>query len=147
MDILFILDPFDSLKPQKETSIAMMRAAEAAGHRVVGCLQGDISLDQGKVVARMTPLVTTGQDKPWYRAAEPFTAPLSTVDAVIMRKDPPFDMEYVYSTYMLERAVEQGARVYNNPAAIRDHNEKFSIWSRVIRRCCANSWPAMARRC
>lgn len=127
MDILFILDPFDSLKPQKETSIAMMRAAEAAGHRVVGCLQGDISLDQGKVVARMTPLVTTGQDKPWYRAAEPFTAPLSTVDAVIMRKDPPFDMEYVYSTYMLERAVEQGARVYNNPAAIRDHNEKFSI--------------------
>ena len=127
MDILFILDPFDSLKPQKETSIAMMRAAEAAGHRVVGCLQGDISLDQGKVVARMTPLVTTGQDKPWYRAAEPFTAPLSTVDAVIMRKDPPFDMEYVYSTYMLERAVAQGARVYNNPAAIRDHNEKFSI--------------------
>ena len=127
MDILFILDPFDSLKPQKETSIAMMRAAEAAGHRVVGCLQGDISLDQGKVVARMTPLVTTGQDKPWYRAAEPFTAPLSTVEAVIMRKDPPFDMEYVYSTYMLERAVEQGARVYNNPAAIRDHNEKFSI--------------------
>ena len=127
MDILFILDPFDSLKPQKETSIAMMRAAEAAGHRVVGCLQGDISLDQGKVVARMTPLVTTGNDRPWYRAAEPFTAPLSTVDAVIMRKDPPFDMEYVYSTYMLERAVAQGARVYNNPAAIRDHNEKFSI--------------------
>ena len=127
MDILFILDPFDSLKPEKETSIAMMRAAEAAGHRVVGCLQGDISLDRGKVVARMTPLVTTGRDKPWYRADEPFTAPLSTVDAVIMRKDPPFDMEYVYSTYMLERAVEQGARVYNNPAAIRNHNEKFSI--------------------
>lgn len=127
MDILFILDPFDSLKPKKETSIAMMRAAVARGHRVFGCLQGDISLDQGKVTARVTPLDLTGELSPWYKAAEVRTEPLSAFDAVLMRKDPPFDMEYVYSTYMLERAVEQGARVYNNPAAIRDHNEKFSI--------------------
>lgn len=127
MDILFILDPFDSLKPKKETSIAMMRAAVARGHRVFGCLQGDISLDQGKVTARVTPLELTGELSPWYKAAEVSTEPLSAFDAVLMRKDPPFDMEYVYSTYMLERAVEQGARVYNNPAAIRDHNEKFSI--------------------
>ena len=127
MDILFILDPFDSLKPKKETSIAMMRAAVAGGHRVFGCLQGDISLDQGKVTARVTPLELTGELSPWYKAAEVRTEPLSAFDAVLMRKDPPFDMEYVYSTYMLERAVEQGARVYNNPAAIRDHNEKFSI--------------------
>ena len=127
MDILFILDPFDSLKPKKETSIAMMRAAVARGHRVFGCLQGDISLDQGKVTARVTPLELTGELSPRYKAAEVRTEPLSAFDAVLMRKDPPFDMEYVYSTYMLERAVEQGARVYNNPAAIRDHNEKFSI--------------------
>lgn len=127
MDILFILDPFDSLKPKKETSIAMMRAAVARGHRVFGCLRGDISLDQGKVTARVTPLELTGELSPWYKAAEVRTEPLSAFDAVLMRKDPPFDMEYVYSTYMLERAVEQGARVYNNPAAIRDHNEKFSI--------------------
>ena len=127
MDILFILDPFDSLKPKKETSIAMMRAAVARGHRVFGCLQGDISLDQGKVTARVTPLELTRELSPWYKAAEVRTEPLSAFDAVLMRKDPPFDMEYVYSTYMLERAVEQGARVYNNPAAIRDHNEKFSI--------------------
>ncbi len=127
MDILFILDPFDSLKPKKETSIAMMRAAVARGHRVFGCLQGDISLDQGKVTARVTPLELTGELSPWYKAGEVRTEPLSIFDAVLMRKDPPFDMEYVYSTYMLERAVEQGARVYNNPSAIRDHNEKFSI--------------------
>ena len=127
MDILFILDPFDSLKPKKETSIAMMRAAVARGHRVFGCLQGDISLDQGKVTARVTPLELTGELPPWYKAGEVRIEPLSVFDAVLMRKDPPFDMEYVYSTYMLERAVEQGARVYNNPAAIRDHNEKFSI--------------------
>lgn len=127
MDILFILDPFDSLKPKKETSIAMMRAAVARGHRVFGCLQGDISLDQGKVTARVTPLELTGELSPWYKAGEVRIEPLSAFDAVLMRKDPPFDMEYVYSTYMLERAVEQGARVYNNPAAIRDHNEKFSI--------------------
>ena len=60
MDILFILDPFDSLKPKKETSIAMMRAAVARGHRVFGCLQGDISLDQGKVTAGVTPRALTG---------------------------------------------------------------------------------------
>ena len=75
----------------------------------------------------MTPLDLTGELSPWYKAGDVRTEPLSAFDAVLMRKDPPFDMEYVYSTYMLERAVEQGARVYNNPAAIRDHNEKFSI--------------------
>lgn len=127
MDILFILDPFHLLKPEKETSIAMMRAAVARGHRVWGCLQGDIAYEDGEVVARVTPLSLTESDKPWYQPGEPATESLSRFDAVLMRKDPPFDMEYVYSTYMLERAVAQGARVYNHPAAIRSHNEKFSI--------------------
>lgn len=127
MDILFILDPFHSLKAEKETSIAMMRAAVARGHRVHGCLQGDIALEEGRVVAEVTPLQLTDGDAPWYQPGERGTAPLDRFDAVLMRKDPPFDMEYVYSTYMLERAVAQGARVYNDPAAIRNHNEKFSI--------------------
>ncbi|MDO4636290.1 MAG: glutathione synthase [Lautropia sp.] len=127
MDILFILDPFESLKPEKETSIAMMRAAHARGHRIFGCLQGDVSLDEGKVTARVTALTLTDGRHPWYEAGEVGTEDLARFDAVLMRKDPPFDMEYVYSTYMLERAIDQGARVYNHPAAIRDHNEKFSI--------------------
>lgn len=127
MDILFIVDPFESMKPHKETSIAMMRAAVARGHRVHGCLQADISYDQGQVVAEVTPLKILPGDSPWYEAGESSTRALADFDAVLMRKDPPFDMEYVYSTYMLERAVAQGARVFNNPAAIRDNNEKFSI--------------------
>ncbi len=127
MDILFILDPFDSLKPEKETSIAMMRAAVARGHRVYGCLQGGIALDEGRVVAEVTPLHLTGENKPWYQPGERRVEALDRFDAVLMRKDPPFDMEYVYSTYMLERAAAQGARVFNDPAAIRSHNEKFSI--------------------
>lgn len=75
----------------------------------------------------MTALTLTDGQHPWYEAGEVGTEDLARFDAVLMRKDPPFDMEYVYSTYMLERAIDQGARVYNHPAAIRDHNEKFSI--------------------
>ena len=127
MDILFIVDPLASMKPHKETSIAMMRAAVARGHRVFCCQQGEISHDDGQVVADVTPLEILPGDDPWYRAGERRAEPLTRFDAVLMRKDPPFDMEYVYSTYMLEQAVAQGARVYNDPAAIRDHNEKFSI--------------------
>lgn len=127
MDILFIVDPLESMKPHKETSIAMMRAAVARGHRVFACLQGEISYAQAEVTATVTPLEVLETDKPWYQAGERKVQRLADFDAVLMRKDPPFDMEYVYSTYMLERAVANGARVYNNPASIRDHNEKFSI--------------------
>ncbi|MDO4903952.1 MAG: glutathione synthase [Lautropia sp.] len=147
MDILFILDPFDTLKPEKETSIAMMRAAVARGHRVYGCLQAGLALDEGKVVAEVTPLQLTGDSKPWYRPDEPRVEPLGRFDAVLMRKDPPFDMEYVYSTYMLERAVAQGARVYNDPVAIRSHNEKFSIteFPRLITDVLVTRDPARVR--
>jgi glutathione synthase len=81
-------------------------------------------------MARVTPLRitdSTGSGAPWYEAGEPRSEPVAAFGAVLMRKDPPFDMEYVFSTYLLEHAVREGARVFNDPLAIRSHNEKLAI--------------------
>jgi len=130
MRILVILDPLAGIKTYKDTTYAMMVAADARGHEIHVCEQREIALDGGRVVARLRRLHltdATGGALDWYRLDPEAVAPLAAFDAVLMRKDPPFDMEYVYSTYMLELAQRQGARVFNDPRAIRDHNEKFSI--------------------
>ncbi|GBG13875.1 glutathione synthase [Novimethylophilus kurashikiensis] len=126
MKIALILDPLDELKPQKDTSIAVMREASRRGHAIFALEQQDIRLIGNRIVFHAQPLkISDGED--WY-AAEPKTAMApETFDAVLMRKDPPFDMEYVYSTYLLELAEKQGARVLNRPQAIRDFNEKLSV--------------------
>ena len=105
----------------------MMREAVKRGHQIYSMQQADIALAGGVIAGRTTSLSLTGDADDWYREGATADTPLSKFDAVVMRKDPPFDMEYVYSTYLLERAEAQGARVFNSPRAIRDHNEKFSI--------------------
>ena len=125
--IAFIVDPLSKLKLEKDSTIAMMAAAAARGHRIYACEQGQISLSEGRVVGDFVELTLTGEEPRWYRAGPVTECPLADFGAVLMRKDPPFDMEYVYSTYLLERGAQQGARVFNDPRAVRDHNEKFSI--------------------
>jgi glutathione synthase len=127
MDVAFILDPLAVLKPYKDSSIAMMRALAGRGHRVHALQQEDLWWRGGTTGASVRPLTLSDSDDPWYRAAEPKTCALDEFAAVMMRKDPPFDMEYVYSTYLLEAAERGGARVYNRPRAIRDNNEKMAI--------------------
>ena len=126
MKFLFILDPLDSLKAYKDTSVAMMRAAQARGHEVHGCEQGDLH-SKGKVIARTRRLSLADNDEDWVRAHEQQPHALAEFDAVLMRKDPPFDLEYLTSVWLLSQAEREGARVYNNPAAVRDHNEKLGI--------------------
>ena len=127
MKIAFVVDPLDSFKVHKDTTFAMMREAAARGHELHALLQEDLVWQDGVVSGHARCLhLTAGQD-PWYRVEEPRMTPLNRFDTVLMRKDPPFDMEYVYSTYLLELAETQGARVYNKPRAIRDHNEKLAI--------------------
>ena len=104
----------------------MMRAAQARGHHVFVSQQHDLSWN-GKVSARATRLSLTDNDEDWYRAHESEARPLQDFSATLMRKDPPFDMEYVASTWLLGEAERQGARVFNAPRAIRDHNEKYAI--------------------
>jgi glutathione synthase len=127
MELLFIIDPPDSLKAYKDTSVAMMRAAQKRGHAVWACEQAALHLLQGRVCAAAQRLSLTDNDEDWYRGHETATRRLAEFAAVLMRKDPPFDLEYVVSTWLLSAAVRDGARVFNAPDAIRDYNEKLAI--------------------
>jgi len=104
----------------------MMRAAQARKHQIFVSQVNDLKWD-GKALARATRLSLTDNDEDWYRAHETESRALADFAAVLMRKDPPFDLEYVVSTWLLSAAVREGARVFNAPDAIRDHNEKLAI--------------------
>jgi glutathione synthase len=124
MKLVFILDPLPSLKIYKDTSIAMMREASQRGHQLFVSMQHDLFLrgSQAKIRTQSFEFTSDG-----YEAGIPCERVPADFDAVIMRKDPPFDNEYLYSTYLLEIAASQGAKVFNNPAAIRGWNEKLSV--------------------
>jgi len=132
MHVLFVIDPLVGLKAYKDTSVAMMRALVARGHSISVCHQGDLYIDEGHVMA-LSQAITLHphadlHGHSWWEASGPSSEqPLRAFAAVIMRKDPPFDMEYVYATHLLEFAQAQGARVFNEGAAIRNHPEKLSI--------------------
>lgn len=130
MRLAFILDHLDSIKTYKDSSYAMMQEAALRGHKLYTLQQGDLVWKGGRTTgfARNLELISGTNESPgWYRVDEPEEFPLKDFDAVLMRKDPPFDMEYVYSTYLLELAENGGARVVNSARAVRDHNEKLSI--------------------
>jgi glutathione synthase len=128
MKIAFIVDPLDTFKTYKDSTYAIMRECEKRGHEMHCLLQSGLVLKDGKVlgVARKLNLEPASEQW-WYRLDDEVTTLLTGFDAVVMRKDPPFDMEYVTSTWLLEIAVHQGARVFNDPRAIRDHSEKLAI--------------------
>ena len=128
MRFAFILDPLDSLKAYKDSSIAMMRAAQVAGHSVWAIQQPAIhwSTLHG-VCAEAVHLELLGDDAEWCVEIDRHVVPLRDFAAVVMRKDPPFDMEYVTTTWLLQRAETEGAHVFNNPQALRDHSEKLSV--------------------
>ena len=127
MKLAFIVDPIDEFKIYKDTSFAMMREAAARGYELFTLQQEDIFWRRHRVAGNAARLHLTGDKHAWYRSDVVVETDLAAFDAVIMRKDPPFDMEYVYSTYLLEMAEAHGARVFNRPRAIRDHNEKMAI--------------------
>jgi glutathione synthase len=127
MDFAFILDPLPSLKAYKDSSVAMMRALAKRGHRVLALEPSELRWEEGTTRAAMRPLELRDDDHDWYREGDTRIARLADVDAVMMRKDPPFDLEYLYATHLLELAQNEGARVFNRPRALRDYNEKLAI--------------------
>jgi glutathione synthase len=127
MKIAFITDPLDHFKIYKDSTFAIMREAHGRGHELHVMLQEDLAWRDGAVAGDVQSLKMSGDERMWYRLGAKRRVPLREFDVVLMRKDPPFDMEYVYSTYLLEIAQRQGARVLNDPRAIRDFNEKISI--------------------
>lgn len=126
MRLVFILDPLDKLKAYKDTSLAIMREAVSRGHEVFIALQSDIFLRNELVRLRVHGF-RFAEGHAWFELDDIQECAPAEFDAVLMRKDPPFDNEYLYSTYLLELAVMQGARVLNNPTAVRGWNEKLSI--------------------
>ena len=143
-DIAFVMDPLDGLSLKKDSTLAMIRAAQLRGHTVSYLLQEDLALIDNVVQGQASTLRLrddfaqtldpdiAGED--WYSLEPARWRALSEFDLIMMRKDPPFDMEYIYSTYLLERAAEDGAMVVNRPQSLRDCNEKF--FATAFPECC-----------
>jgi glutathione synthase len=128
MNILFLVDPLHKLKPYKDTSVAMMRAAAARGHRLFAAEPDALGFADDAPFVAACEITVRPNDHDWYTEhAAPARMPFSAFDVVLERKDPPFDMEYIYRTYLLERAEAAGTPVWNRPSAIRSHNEKVAI--------------------
>ena len=127
MKLAFILDPLDHLKAYKDSSVAMMRAAQARGHESFAVMRPALAWRAGAVVAQAERLTVRADHRDWFEAEAPQEMALADFDAVLMRQDPPFDFEYLAATWLLERAQAGGARVFNDPRAVRDHSEKLAI--------------------
>jgi glutathione synthase len=129
MRLLFVADPLESFKTYKDSTYTMMREAARRGHALLACEPADLRWQRGApVVARARELRLTGAQDRWFEtAAEHPALALRDCDAVLMRKDPPFDSEYFYATHLLGQAEREGARVFNRPSALRDHPEKLAI--------------------
>ncbi|QPS06522.1 glutathione synthase [Delftia acidovorans] len=128
MQILFVADPLESFQTYKDTTFSMMREAQRRGHSIVACEPRQLSWQRGgKVVAHVRHIQLTGDAQQWFETTQEGLAELAGFDAILMRKDPPFDSEYFYSTHLLEQAEREGAKVFNKPRALRDHPEKLAI--------------------
>lgn len=128
MNILFVADPLDGFKIHKDSTFAMMRELQRRGHQVASTEPRLMRWRGGAgVTASVLRIHLTGQADAWYSVQVEEELPLHRFDAVIMRKDPPFDSEFFYATHLLEQAEREGARVFNSPRALRDHPEKLAL--------------------
>jgi glutathione synthase len=128
MNILFVADPLEVFKIYKDTTFSMMREAQRRGHRIAACEPRHLTWRSGeRVHAEVREITLTGADEEWFQVSRTEVRDLREFDAVLMRKDPPFDSEYFYATHLLEQAEREGTKVFNKPASLRDHPEKLAI--------------------
>lgn len=135
-----VMDPVESIKIDKDSSFAMLLAAQKKGWRIHYMQPGDLYLNNSRVYAHRQLLKVFDDKRRWFELSDPQDIELGKLDVILMRKDPPFDMEYTYSTYLLELAEQQGARVINKPASLRDANEKIFISQ--FPQCCTATFVA-----
>ena len=129
-----VMDPIDSINIKKDSTFAMLLEAQRRGWGVRYMEQQDLYLDNDRACARVRTLLVDENPQEWFRFVGDETIPLDELDVILMRKDPPFDMDYIYSTYLLEKAEERGVLIVNHPASLRDCNEKlFTAW---VPQCC-----------
>ncbi|MBV1775629.1 glutathione synthase [Burkholderiaceae bacterium DAT-1] len=127
MELAFLADPLSTFKIYKDSTFAMMREAASRGMTLYAFEQRDMRIEGGRVLADVRAIQLTGNADAWFTDLGRQTRDLSSFDAVIMRKDPPFDSEYLYATHLLEHAERTGARVFNRPSSLRSYNEKLAI--------------------
>ena len=127
MNLLFIIDPIDGFKLDKDSSLAMMRQAQARGHAVWVCEVHQLWWQSGGRVGATVQRLHLQDAADWFRVEETRQQALCEMDAVLMRKDPPFDSEYFYATHILSQAEREGAKVFNQPSALREHPEKLAL--------------------
>ncbi len=128
MNILVVADPLVTFKTYKDTTFAMMRELQKRGHTLAACEPQHLQWQTGHPVSALVRRIElTGADDDWYRVLHQGREALHTFDAVLMRKDPPFDSEFFYATHLLEQAEREGAKVFNSPRALRDHPEKLAL--------------------
>lgn len=129
LHIGIVMDPIGSITPKKDSSLAMLLEAARRGAAIHYFEQSDLRILAGKALGRSRRLTVRDDNDDWFDLGDATEIELGSLDAILMRKDPPFDMEYVYTTYILDRAQEAGALVVNNPQALRDMNEKaYTAW-------------------
>ena len=129
LNILVIMDPIERVNYKKDTSLAMMWSAQDRGHKLGYCQIHDLWLDRGQLKIDSQPVTVQRDPENFYTLGEKATVAVSDYDVILMRKDPPFDMRFVYATYMLDHAKAAGVLVVNDPQAVRDCNEKlFATW-------------------
>lgn len=128
------MDPIASITVKKDTTLAMLLAAQSRGWVIHYMLQSDMYLDQSECRATIQILSVRDDEKDWFSLGSKTDIALSELDVVLMRKDPPFDMDYIYSTYLLEQAQRDGAMIVNNPQSLRDCNEK--LFATQFPQCC-----------
>ena len=127
LSIGVVMDPIDTIKIKKDSTFAMMLEAQLRGHSLFYILQSDMFVKNGTVFARMFPVSVFDDIDKWYELSDEQVRPLHELSAVLMRKDPPFDMEYIYSTYLLELAEKKGCLIVNKPASIRSANGEITF--------------------
>jgi len=130
-----VMDPIGAISYAKDSTLAMLLAAQARGFELAYLEQRDLLLRDGVALGRLRALTVRADAASWFTLGEPSLAPLASVDCVLMRKDPPFDTEYIYTTYILERAEAAGVLVVNRPQGLRDMNEK--VYTAAFPQCCA----------
>jgi glutathione synthase len=135
MRLVVVMDPIEAINPAKDSTLAILLAAQARGWRLFYAELGHLWLRDGIAWGRLAPLQVFDDPRTWFARGAAAAAKLGEYDVVLMRKDPPFDIEYIYSTYILDRARDQGALVCNHPQGLRDMNEKvYTAW---FPECCA----------
>jgi len=128
------MDQLETINPKKDSTLAMMEAAQTRGWQLRVIYQSDLHITAGQVFAKQRAVSIFPSEKTWFKIETELHGPIKDLDAVLMRKEPPFDMEYIYTTYMLEMAEKAGTPVLNRPGSIRDCNEK--LFALQFPECC-----------